>query len=85
MSIDIGGTVELRHAEHTYRLRTWRLGPTRWRVEADGQAIEVDVEPVGRHEARLVVGGRSHRIITSEQGADLLRRGQRVDPPLLPR
>ena len=72
MTVDIGGLVELRHDGHTYRLRTWRLGPAVWRVEMDGQVVEVAVEDLGRHEARLSVRGRSHRVVTSEQGADLL-------------
>ncbi|MFN8038355.1 MAG: carboxyl transferase domain-containing protein [Acidimicrobiales bacterium] len=72
LDVELGTPIEVRHLGHTYRLCTWRLGPSRWRVEVDGVRVELDAERLGPHERRLRVGGRRHRLITSSQGADLL-------------
>ena len=65
-------TVELRHRGQAYRCLVAQVGPGRHRVTVDGEAIEVRSRRVGPLERRLEVRGRTHRTLTSRQGADLL-------------
>ncbi len=72
LEVALGSAIELRHAGHLYRACTWRLGPTRWRVELDGTRVELDLEPLGRYEHLLQIGDRRYRLVTTDQGGDLL-------------
>ncbi|MEZ5141480.1 MAG: carboxyl transferase domain-containing protein [Acidimicrobiales bacterium] len=72
LDVELGTAIELRHGGEVYGVCTWRLGPTRWRIELDGHRVEVDVERLGRYETRLQIGDRRYRLVTSEQGGDLL-------------
>jgi acetyl/propionyl-CoA carboxylase alpha subunit/acetyl-CoA carboxylase carboxyltransferase component len=65
-------TIDLRHRGQSYRLTVAHVAPSRYRVTVDGQAVELDVHPVGPLERRIVVAGRGHRTLVTVQEADLL-------------
>jgi acetyl-CoA carboxylase carboxyltransferase component/pyruvate/2-oxoglutarate dehydrogenase complex dihydrolipoamide acyltransferase (E2) component len=72
---EIGRAVELWHRGHAYLLRVARVGPRRFRLEADGRQIDVLADPLGhggRGGRRLTCGGRSWHTAVSAQGHDLL-------------
>ncbi|HZI90688.1 MAG TPA: carboxyl transferase domain-containing protein [Thermoleophilaceae bacterium] len=69
---EIGRTVELRHRGQTYRLAVAQAGPRRYRIEAEGVTIEVEVEPLRRFARRLSIGGRAFRIDSVTDGPDHL-------------
>lgn len=72
LDLAVGRTVELRHGGNTYAPVVHRLGPRRWRIELDGAKVEVDLDRIGTHERRLVVGGVTHRVVATRQGTDYL-------------
>ncbi len=65
-------TIELRHGAGRYRILVDQIGPSSYRLEVPGASLEVDVRRLGRYERRLHVADRMHRIVISEQGAELL-------------
>ena len=67
-----GHAMELTHAGHTYELTVFRLGPHRYRIEVDGQRIEVVVERFEGAERRIRVGPRHVRIQSVDQGLSVL-------------
>ncbi len=69
---EIGRTVELRHRGEIYRLAVAQTGPRRYRVEADGSYVDVDVEPVRRFARRLAIAGRAFRVDSVDHGPDHL-------------
>ncbi|NMI01780.1 biotin carboxylase N-terminal domain-containing protein [Pseudonocardia acidicola] len=64
--------VDVRAAGESYRLRVARSRPARYRVELDGQSVDVDVERAGRFERRLTVDGQAFSVLSVAQGADYL-------------
>ena len=74
----IDRTVQLRHRGHTYRLAVAQTGPRRYRVEAEGARIDVEVEPLRPFARRLVVGGRALRIDSVTDGPDHLVEAEGV-------
>jgi biotin carboxyl carrier protein len=70
---DIGHEVDLRHGGQSYRLHVARAAPGGWyRLSADGDVVDVLVERLGRSRARLTVGTRAFRIVSSIHGPDHL-------------
>ena len=74
---EVGRKVDLRFRGAGYPLRVYRTGQRTFRLRAcarraDGVPVDVEVEQLGRHERRLHVEGRTHRIFTAVQGADHL-------------
>jgi acetyl/propionyl-CoA carboxylase alpha subunit/acetyl-CoA carboxylase carboxyltransferase component len=67
-----GQAMELTHAGHTYELTVFRLGPHRYRIDVDGQRIEVVVERFEGAGRRLRVGARHVRIQSIDQGLSVL-------------
>ena len=67
-----GQNMELTHAGNTYGLRVCRLGPQRYRIDVEGQRIEVVVERFEGAERRLRVGDRHFRIQSVDQGLSVL-------------
>ena len=65
-------TVELSHADQTYRLDVYALGPDEYRVTGEGGCAELRVERLGRFERRLVHRGRRHHVLVVPQGATQL-------------
>jgi acetyl/propionyl-CoA carboxylase alpha subunit/acetyl-CoA carboxylase carboxyltransferase component len=65
-------TYDLNHRGNSYRMDVWQLGPDHYRVNVEGQVLELGTHRLGRHERRLHVGGHTHRTLTSWQGEDLL-------------
>ncbi len=71
-SDEIGRTAELRHRGQTYRLAVAQAGPRRYKVEADGASIDVEVEPLRRFARRLTTGGRAFGVDSVTHGPDHL-------------
>jgi len=67
-----GQAMELTHAGHTYELTVFRLGPDRYRIDVDGQRIEVVVERFEGAERRLRIGNQHARIQSVDQGLSVL-------------
>jgi acetyl/propionyl-CoA carboxylase alpha subunit/acetyl-CoA carboxylase carboxyltransferase component len=67
-----GHRLDVTAAGAGYRLRVARTRRSRYRVELDGRAVEVDVDRQGRHARRLAVGGRNFPVLAVSQGADHL-------------
>ena len=71
-SHEIVRTVELRHRGESYRLTVARTGPGRYRVTVPEGILDVDVDRRGRFESRLLVNGRTHRVISVAHPPDHL-------------
>ena len=71
-SHEIGRTAELTHRRQTYRLAVAQVGSRRYRIEADGATVDVDVEPLRRFQSRLSIGGQDFRIASVTHGPDHL-------------
>ena len=66
----VGTRVHLSYRGHDYRMRVDRTGPRTYRVRGTA-VVEVDVDRLGAYERRLVCRGRQHRLVATEQGADI--------------
>ncbi|HYH32023.1 MAG TPA: biotin carboxylase N-terminal domain-containing protein, partial [Pseudonocardia sp.] len=64
--------VDVRAAGESYRLRVAQSRRTRYHVELDGKAVDVDAERTGRFERKLTVAGRSFTVLSVPQDADFL-------------
>ncbi len=62
-----GRAVELRYRGNSYRFTVYRSSLHRYRLDIDGQRIEVEVDRVGKLERWLSWGGQRHRIISQVQ------------------
>ena len=71
-SHEIGRTVDLRHRGQTYRLAVAQTGPRCYKIEADGETVDVQVESLRRFARRLAVGGGTFRVDVVTDGRDLL-------------
>ena len=70
-SRDVVRVVDLAHGGHTYAVRVARAGPHGWyRVGVDGQLVDVVSDRLARFRSRLIIGGRTHRIVSSMAGTD---------------
>ncbi len=65
---EVGRIAELRYRGHSYSPRIYRLGPQRYRVEANGSAIDAQIDRLDQFECWLTVFGRRFRIISVVQG-----------------
>ncbi|MFC1641206.1 carboxyl transferase domain-containing protein [Myxococcota bacterium] len=65
---DVGRSVELSYAQHKYVLHSHYLGRGQYRVNVDGQQIEVSVDRVGELECWLTCGSVRHRVISVVDG-----------------
>jgi acetyl/propionyl-CoA carboxylase alpha subunit/acetyl-CoA carboxylase carboxyltransferase component len=68
----VSRNVDLRHGGHAYRFRVQKIGPRRFRVDAEGVIAEVEVEHLDEYERRFVYRGGSYRTVISVQGPQLL-------------
>ncbi|WP_308283234.1 ATP-binding protein [Pseudonocardia nigra] len=64
--------VDVRAAGQSYRLRVAQARGSRYRVEVDGRAIDVDAERIGRFERKLTAGGETFTVLSVPQGSDYL-------------
>ena len=67
-----GHRMELMYGGNTYELGVFRLGPQRYRIDVDGQRIEVLVERFEGAERRLGVGDHHFRVQSVDQGLSVL-------------
>ena len=71
-SHEIGRTAELTHHRQTYRLVVTQVAPRRYRIDADGATVDVDLEPLRRFQSRLAIRGRAFTITAVADGPDHL-------------
>ena len=71
-SHEIGRTFDLRHRGQAYRLAAAQTGPRRYKIEADGETVEVQVEPLRRFARRLAIGGEAFTVESVTDGSDYL-------------
>ncbi|WP_425570519.1 ATP-binding protein [Pseudonocardia adelaidensis] len=64
--------VDVRAAGESYRLRVAQSRGTRYHVELDGKAVDVDAERTGRFERKLTVAEESYSVLSVPQGPDFL-------------
>ena len=69
---EVGRTAELRYRGNCYAPKTYRLGPQRYGVEADGSRIEAQIDRLGQFESWLTVFGRRFRIVSVVHGLSYL-------------
>ncbi|HZW43393.1 MAG TPA: biotin carboxylase N-terminal domain-containing protein [Dermatophilaceae bacterium] len=60
----VGRTIELRHQGQTHRIIVAQVGPRRYRLEVDGELIDVDVERLSPFESRIRLGGARFQIVS---------------------
>ena len=65
---EVGRTAELRYRGNCYAPKTYRLGPQRYRVDANGSRIEAQIDRLGQFESWLTVFGRRFRIVSVVHG-----------------
>jgi acetyl/propionyl-CoA carboxylase alpha subunit len=71
-SHEIGRTVDLRHRGQAYRLAVAQTAPRRYKIEADGATVAVDVGPLRRFARRLVIDGEAFAVDSVTDGPDHL-------------
>ncbi|MGI8593242.1 MAG: carboxyl transferase domain-containing protein [Solirubrobacteraceae bacterium] len=71
-SHEVGRTVELSHRRQAYRLVVAQVGSRRYKIEAHGATVHVDIEPLRRMDSRLSVRGRGFRVASVTHGPDHL-------------
>jgi acetyl/propionyl-CoA carboxylase alpha subunit/acetyl-CoA carboxylase carboxyltransferase component len=69
---EVGRTAELRYRGNCYAPKTYRLGPRRYCVDANGSRIEAQVDRLGQFESWLTVFGRRFRIVSVVHGLSYL-------------
>ena len=69
---EVGRGIELTYSSNTYDLRVFRLSDTRYRIDVEGQRLEVEVERFEGAERRLSVGDRQFRVQAVDQGLNVL-------------
>src|SRR6202023_675720 len=67
-----GHQAEVGVGSQAYQFRVSRPRPSRYRVQLDGRAVQVDVERSGRFELSLGVGGQHFDVLSVAQGPDYL-------------
>ena len=65
---EVGRTVELRYRGHAYSLRTYRLGPRHYRVQAEGSRIDAHIDRLGQFEYWLTGFGQRFHVVAVVQG-----------------
>ena len=71
-SHEIGRTVDLLHRGQTYRLAVAQTGPRRYKIEADGATVDVQVERLRRFTRRLAIGEAAFTVNSVTDGPDHL-------------
>jgi biotin carboxyl carrier protein len=56
--------VELGYQGQSYRLVVGKVAPHRYRIDGDSGATEVDVDPLGEFESRLLLGDRRFQVVS---------------------
>ena len=69
---EVGRTAELRYRGNCYAPKTYRLGPQRYGVDANGSRIEAQIDRLGQFESWLTVFGRRFRIVSVVHGLSYL-------------
>ena len=64
---EIGRTVALRYRGNSYSLKTYRLGPQQYRVEAGGVRVDAHVDRLGEFQDWLTVFGRRFNVVSVVQ------------------
>ena len=65
---EIGRTAELHYRGNSYSPKVYRLGPRRYRIEANGNRIDAEIDRLGRFEYWLTVFGRRFHVISVAEG-----------------
>jgi acetyl-CoA carboxylase carboxyltransferase component/biotin carboxyl carrier protein len=81
---EMGFAVDVRYRGESYFFRTARLGARLYRVEVDGQRLEVSLSAAGRAGRRLTCGEKSWQVFSTAQDGSLLVEADgiphRIDP-----
>ena len=64
--------VNVRAGGESYRMRVAQSRGTRYHVELDGKAVDVEAEHTGRFERKLAVGDTTFAVLSAPQGNDYL-------------
>jgi acetyl/propionyl-CoA carboxylase alpha subunit/acetyl-CoA carboxylase carboxyltransferase component len=67
-----GHRVDLLLGGASYPVEVYQIGAGRYRLLADGVRVDVDAEPGGPFERRLVIAGGSFRVVSIRQGTETL-------------
>ena len=67
-----GRTAELRYLGRTYKLHVRQLGPTRYRIEMNGDRVEVELIRFESGDERIAVGGRTYSARLMDHGLSAL-------------
>ena len=65
---EAGREVKLRYRGHSYAMRTYCLGPERYRIEVDGSHIDAHLHPLGPFEYWLTTFGQRSHVVSAVQG-----------------
>ncbi|HET9444308.1 MAG TPA: carboxyl transferase domain-containing protein [Acidimicrobiales bacterium] len=68
LDTDSGRRLEFCYHGRPCVLSAYRLGPGRYRVDAEGVLVDLEVEVLGEVERRVTVGGRTHRVVSAVHG-----------------
>ena len=60
----VGRKIELRYQGHTHRVVVAQVSPRRYRLEVDGEPMDVDVDRLSAFESRLGLGGAPFHIVS---------------------
>jgi len=60
----VGRKIELRYQGQTHRMVVGQVGPRRYRLEVDGELMDVDIDRLSPFESRLGLGGSPFHIVS---------------------
>jgi acetyl-CoA carboxylase carboxyltransferase component/biotin carboxyl carrier protein len=67
-----GRAIDLKLRGTAYKVTVWRIGPHRFRVTvatgATEQSVDADLDRLDEYTSRIVVAGRTHRLVTATHG-----------------
>ena len=65
---EAGRTVKLRYRGQSYAMKTYCLGPERYRIEVDGSCMDAQLHPLGPFEYWLTTFGMRSHVVSAVQG-----------------
>ena len=69
---DIGHAAELQYDGHSYRIAVGQTGPGRYRLVAEGDVIDLEVDRLGQFEGRVRIDERRFRVVALLSGTENL-------------
>jgi acetyl/propionyl-CoA carboxylase alpha subunit/acetyl-CoA carboxylase carboxyltransferase component len=65
---EAGRSIELRHRGHRYKFQVFKHSMEHYRIDIDGAAFDIEINPGGRYEQWLTHDGKRYRVLSVVRG-----------------